>query len=196
MPFNAFLIRWAKKLIESISWPYTFTPTSVRIPVESILIRLMIGCVHPFVTPGRCNFEFNSLMMSFFVNPGRHCDFGFKRMIVSIMLIGELSVAVLALPAFPKTFSTSGTDFIILSCTCRILFTSELETSGNVTGINRMEPSSSGGINSRPRLINIGILMMSASMFTPIVVFLHLMHFLITGSYTLSKPRLIGFVDS
>ena len=34
--------------------PYTFTPTSVRIPVESILILLIIGCVQPLVTPGIC----------------------------------------------------------------------------------------------------------------------------------------------
>ena len=37
------------------------------------------------------------------------------------MLIGELSVAVFALPALPNTFSTSGTDLMILSCTCKIV---------------------------------------------------------------------------
>ena len=151
-------------------------------PVESMLMRLIIGWVHPLVTPGICNFEFSSLIISFFVNPGLHTDLGLSKMIVSIILIGELSVAVLALPALPKTFSTSGTDLIILSCTCKILFTSELETSGSVTGINKIEPSSNGGINSRPRLITSGTLISKAMMFTAIVVFLQLKHPLITGS--------------
>ena len=145
-------------------------------------MRLIIGCVHPFVTPGICNFEFSSLIISFFVRSERHCDFGFSIIIVSTILIGELSVAVLALPAFPKTSSTSGTDFIILSCTCKILFTSELETSGKVTGIKRIEPSSNGGINSRPKLITNGMLMSNAITFTAIVVLLHRIHPLITGS--------------
>ena len=35
-------------------------------------------------------------------------------MIVSIMLIGELSVAVFALPAFPRTLCTSGKPLMIL----------------------------------------------------------------------------------
>ena len=142
----------------------------------------MIGCVHPFVTPGICNFELSSLIISFFVRPDLHCDFGFSSTIVSIILIGELSVALLALPALPKTFSTSGTDLIILSCTCKIFFTSELETSGKVTGMKRIEPSSSGGINSRPRLNNNGMMTIKAIILTAIVVFLHLRHALITGS--------------
>src|SRR6266480_1458394 len=117
-------------------------------------------------------------------------------MIVTIMLIGELSVAVLALPALPSTFSTSGTDLMILSCTCNIRFTSELETSGSVTGIKRIEPSSKGGMNSRPRLSNNGILINKAIILTAIVVFLQRIQPLIMGSYILSSPRLIGFADS
>ena len=59
-------------------------------------------------------------------------------MIVSIMLIGELSVAVFALPALPRTCDTSGMVFMILSCTCNNLLASELEISGMVTGIKTM----------------------------------------------------------
>src|SRR5487761_1914660 len=173
-------------------WPYTFTPTSVLIPVESILILLIIGCVQPLVTPGICNFLLSSFTISSFFIPGLHSDFGFNKIIVSIILMGELSVAVLALPALPKTFLTSGTEAIILSCTCNILFTSELETSGIVTGINRIEPSSNGGINSLPKLMMSGILTSNAIMFKAIVVLRHLMHHLMIGSYIFPKPLLIG----
>src|SRR5512138_1146179 len=100
---------------------------------------------------------------------------------VSIMLMGELSVAVLALPAFPSTLSTSGTVLMILSWTCRILLISLFETSGSVTGMNRRDPSSSGGMNSVPRLKNMGMLMISATIFTPMVVLRHFRQSLIIG---------------
>jgi hypothetical protein len=54
-------------------------------------------------------------MISLLVLPALHSLWGLSKMIVSIILIGLLSVAVLALPAFPKTWVTSGIDFIILS---------------------------------------------------------------------------------
>src|SRR6185312_17565686 len=111
---------------------------------------------------------------SSFVFPALHSDFGFNKTIVSIMLIGELSVALLALPALPNTFFTSGTEAIILSWICRILFTSVLETSGIITGINKIEPSSSGGINSRPRLKIKGILISKAMILIAMVVLRHL----------------------
>ena len=109
------------------------------------------------------------------------------------MLMGELSVAVFARPALPKTLATSGIDFINLSCTCSIRFTSEFDTSGKVTGINKTEPSSNGGINSLPKLINKGMLISKATMLIPIVVFRHLIQVRINGSYTFSKTLLIGF---
>src|SRR5580765_4412830 len=165
-------------------------------PVESILMRLIIGCVQPLVTPGICSLLFNSLMISFFVIPFRHSFFGFSMTMVSIMLIGELSVAVFALPAFPNTDFTSGSEEMILSCTCKILFTSLLETSGSVTGINNTVPSSSGGINSLPRLMIIGMLIASAITLMAIVVFRHLIQARITGSYNLSKKRLTGLALS
>ena len=88
--------------------------------------------------------------MSFFVMPGRHWLFGFRVMIVSIMLRGALSVAVSARPAFPRTCSTSGTLRMMLSCSERIRATSVTEAFGSVTGIYRSDPSSSGGMNSDP----------------------------------------------
>ena len=182
--------------MESRFCPYTFTPTSVRIPVDSILIRLIMGCVHPLVTPGICNLALSSLMTSFLLIPFLHSDCGFSSTMVSIMLIGELSVAVFALPALPKTFFTSGTDLMSLSCTCKMRFASLLLTSGSVTGMNKIEPSSSGGINSLPRLISMGILMANAMMFTASVVFRHLIQVRMTGSYIFSNMRFTGFLVS
>src|SRR5665213_58827 len=173
--------------------PYTFTPTSVLIPVESILIRLIIGCVQPLVTPGICSLLLSSLMMLSFETPFLHSLRGFNITIVSIILIGELSVAEFTLPALPSTDFTSGSLARILSWTCKILFTSALETSGKVTGIKRMLPSSNGGINSVPRLITIGTLAASAIIITVIVILRHLMQVLMRGWYTFSKKRLIGF---
>ena len=98
------------------------------------------------------------------------------------MLNGNLSVAVLARPALPNTLSTSGTDLMILSCTCRIRLASSFEMSGNVTGIKRIDCSSRGGINSFPRLISKGILMSTARMLIPMVVFLHFMQARMIGS--------------
>src|SRR6185437_11952657 len=176
--------------------PYTFTPTSVLIPVDSMLILLIIGCVQPLVTPGICSLLFSSLMMLSLVTPFLHSLLGFSITIVSIILIGELSVAVLALPALPSTDFTSGSEARILSCTCKILFTSLLDTSGSVTGMNNMEPSSSGGINSLPKLITIGTLAARAITIIPMVVLRHLIHARITGSYTFSKNRLTGLALS
>ena len=150
-------------------------------PVESMLIRLMMGCVQPLVTPGICSFELSSLMMPSFVIPFRHSFFGFSKMMVSIMLIGELSVAVFALPALPSTCATSGKVLMILSCTCNNLLASELETSGKVTGINNKDPSSNGGINSEPSFVIITMPHINAIILIPITVFRHLRHHFKTG---------------
>jgi len=56
---------------------------------------------------------------------------------------------------------------MILSCTCNIRFTSELETSGKVTGIKSRDPSSNGGINSLPRLRIRGMLINKAMILIP-----------------------------
>src|SRR5690606_36864875 len=135
-------------------------------------------------------------MMSSLVIPALHSLLGLSMMIVSIMLRGELSVAVLALPAFPSTLSTSGTVLMILSCTCMIRLISVLDTSGRVTGMNKMLCSSKGGINSVPILLNNGMAMIKAMMFTASVVFLHFNTFRNTGSYILSRKLLTGFLAS
>src|SRR5215203_379020 len=131
-------------------------------------------------------------MISFFVIPSRHSDRGFKRTMVSIMLMGALSVAVLALPALPKTFCTSGIVSINLSCTCIILLISEFETSGKVTGMNNSDPSSKGGINSRPILMTKGMLNMTKARDIAIVVFFQAKHQRITGEYRKIKKRETG----
>ncbi len=154
----------------------------MRTPVESMLIRLMIGCVQPLVTPGICIFALSSAMMSALRMPGRHWSRGFSMISVSIMLMGELSVAVFARPALPSTWSTSGTEVINLSCTCRIRLISVLEMSGNVTGMKRIEPSSKGGMNSVPKRVSMKPPMASATMLIAKVVRRQCMHHRSTGA--------------
>ena len=144
---------------------------SVLTPVESILIRLMIGWVQPLVTPGICSFSFNSVISFSLVIPLRHSDFGFSSIILSIMLIGALSVAVYARPAFPSTLFTSGTETIILSWICKMRLASLLDTSGSVTGINNNVPSSRGGINSEPNRNTNGMLPRTIKIQIAIIVF-------------------------
>ncbi len=50
--------------------PKIFTPRSVRTPVESMLMRLMMGCVQPLRTPGMWSFASSSEMMSFLRDAG------------------------------------------------------------------------------------------------------------------------------
>ena len=130
------------------------------------------------------------------VSPSRHCSLGFSIMMVSIILMGELSVAVLARPALPNTWSTSGTDMMILSCTCKIRLASALEISGRVTGIKRMLCSSRGGINSLPRLPSRGIEITRAMTLMANVVLRHFKTALMVGSYTFSSIRLMGLALS
>ena len=177
-------------------WPYTFTPTSVRMPVLSILMRLMMGWVQPLTTPGIWSLPFISSISLALVIPSRHCSRGLSRMMVSIMLMGELSVAELARPALPSTLSTSGTCLIILSCTCRMRFISVFDTSGWATGMNRMEPSFSGGMNSVPRLMIKGMLMSSNPMLMASVVLRQRITQCSIGEYTRSRKRLSGFCSS
>ena len=81
--------------------PSTFTPTGVRMPVESMSMRARIGCVQAFDTPGNCRAASISALRLASVTPGRHSAFGFKAMTVSNISIGAGSVAVLARPALP-----------------------------------------------------------------------------------------------
>src|SRR5579859_266564 len=73
---------------------------------------------------------------------------------------------------------------------------SELEMSGNVTGINNMDCSSRGGINSVPKLISKGTLTANADRLTAMVVFLHFIQVRIMGSYNFSNRRVRRFAAS
>src|SRR3990167_4630121 len=117
------------------SGPNILIPIGLRIPVESMSIRFFIGIVQMFGIPMKLSFSFISstsfssvivsgqiLWNGLLVNSGRkeyqrrsflHSDFGLRTIVVSNMLRGAVSVDVSALPAFPKTVSTSGNDFII-----------------------------------------------------------------------------------
>lgn len=68
-----------------------------------MLIRLMIGIVQPFPTPGICSFAFSSPISPSIVMPGRHSRGGLRRMIVSNIDTGDGSVEVSARPTFPRT---------------------------------------------------------------------------------------------
>ena len=65
----------------------------------------------------------------------RHASGGFRRTVVSIIEKGAGSVEVSARPALPKTTSTSGNDFRILSCSVRRRCASVTEIPGSVVGM-------------------------------------------------------------
>ena len=69
---------------------------------------------------------------------------------VSTISIGEGSVGVSARPAFPTASSTSGKESISRLRALRSSATWVIEARGTVTGMSRMDPSSRGGMNSRP----------------------------------------------
>jgi len=87
-------------------------------------------------------------MISCFVIHFLQFSLGFRVIILSIIDRGAGSVAVRALPAFHTTFSTSGIFEIILLVSRSISKALFSETSGRVTGIYMILPSSRGGINS------------------------------------------------
>src|SRR5437899_654731 len=70
-------------------------------------MRLRMGCVQMFVTPGMRSFSSSRCIMASFVWPAGHWSFGLKVTIVSLMLIGAGSVEVSARPIFPMTDSTA-----------------------------------------------------------------------------------------
>ena len=69
---------------------------------------------------------------------------------VSIMLIGAGSRADSDRPNLPTTLATSGTLSMARSCRAITCCTSVKEALGKSDGIARNEPSSRGGMNSRP----------------------------------------------
>jgi len=117
-------------------------------PVDSMLIPVDDRLGQPLVTPVSV-VAVELIDDIFFVDARTHCDFG-EQDDGFYHLIGELSVALFARPALPRTFMTSGSDLIILSCTCKIRFTG-VETSGS-DGIKKQGTLIQGRMNSLPRL--------------------------------------------
>ena len=115
--------------------PKILMPTGVRMPVESMSTRALIGIVQAFATPGRRTSRSSSASSFAGVIPGRHSFSGFRLMTVSIISSGAGSVAERARPAFPKTDSTSGTCLMILSCAARICWAVCTDAPGSVIGM-------------------------------------------------------------
>ncbi len=161
MPGTAFTAASTSAPIRSISprlAPKTLMPIGVRMPVESMSIRALIGIVHAFVVPGIFSARSISSTSSSCEmwsrhtwrrtpasHPGaqdeyqrsffRHSDSGFRRTVVSIIENGAGSVEVSARPALPNTRSTSGKDFRTRSCTCSSRSASVTEMPGSVVGM-------------------------------------------------------------
>ena len=91
----------ATRSISPRSVPNTLTPTGVRMPVESMSMRALIGMVQAFETPGNCSALSISAISESMVTPGRHRSFGFRLITVSNISVGAGSVAVAARPALP-----------------------------------------------------------------------------------------------
>jgi hypothetical protein len=93
-------------------------PIGVRMPVDSMSMRALIGMVQELATPGNCSAWSISAISLSMVMPARHSDSGLRLITVSNISVGAGSVAVLARPALPKTDATSGKLLMILSCVC------------------------------------------------------------------------------
>jgi hypothetical protein len=127
-------------------------PIGVRMPVESMSIRALIGMVQAFEMPGNCSASSISAMSLSVVMPARHSFSGFRLITVSNISIGAGSVAVLARPAFPHTECTSGKLLMILFCVCSTSAALVMDMPGSEAGMYSREPSLSVGMNSLPSL--------------------------------------------
>ena len=132
------------------SSPKTLTPTSERMPVVSMLIRLMMGWVQMFETPGRVVATSSSAISFSRVIPGRHWDSGLRLTMASVMFTGAGSVEVSAREIFATTPATSGTLRMAAFCFLLISIACGREIAGSVTGMNMRCPSFRGGMNSFP----------------------------------------------
>jgi len=81
--------------------PITLTPIGVRMPVDSMSMRALIGMVQALETPGNCSALSISAIRLSMVMPDRHCSFGLRLTTVSNISDGAGSVAVAARPALP-----------------------------------------------------------------------------------------------
>ncbi len=126
-------------------------PIGVRMPVDSMSMRALIGIVHALEMPGNCSALSSSAISLSVVMPGRHSDSGFRLITVSNISIGAGSVAVLARPALPYTELTSGKLLMILSCVCSTSAALVIDMPGSDVGMYSSVPSFSVGMNSVPR---------------------------------------------
>ena len=128
--------------------------------------------------------------------PLRQLPRGFRVIVVSNMSKPAGSVAVDARPLFPQTCSTSGNWRSRPSWMRRISLARAILTPGNVVGINRIVPSSTGGMNSLP-IRDHGI-QVTISVATAIHTTGHRWRSteVINGRYILMRNRLIGFARS
>ena len=110
-------------------------PTGVLTPVDNISIRVLIGCTQALVIPGIRTVFCSSAIMLSKVTPSRHSAVGLSIIVVSSMVSGAGSVAVIARPTLPNTRLTSGTVFISRSVCCNISAALPALTLGNVVGI-------------------------------------------------------------
>ena len=87
--------------ISSRSLPNTLMPIGVRMPVDNMSMRALIGMVQELATPGNCSALSISAINMSRVRPARHSDSGLRLITVSNISVGAGSVAVLARPALP-----------------------------------------------------------------------------------------------
>src|SRR6266481_7894482 len=107
----------------------------VRIPVDSMSMRALIGMVQALETPGNCSALSISAISLSTVMPGRHSLSGLRLITVSNICVGAGSVAVEARPALPQTEATSGNDLMILYCVCTSTAALVTDRPGSVVGI-------------------------------------------------------------
>jgi len=122
-------------------------------PVDSMSMRLRMGCVQMLVTPGMRSFSSSLSRIASLVVPAGHSSFGLKMTTVSVMLMGAGSVAVSARPILPTTISTAGSAAMMRSCSrmSSVALVSEME--GSAMGIQSADSSSNGGMNSEPMVV-------------------------------------------
>ncbi len=133
--------------------PKTLTPTWVRMPVESMSMRLRMGCVQMLVTPGIRSLSSRRARMESLVVPWGHSSLGLKTTVVSAMLIGAGSVEVSARPTLPTTMATAGSARRMRSCWRRISVALVREIRGSVMGMKSAVSSLRGGMNSEPMVV-------------------------------------------
>src|SRR5438094_4770260 len=125
----------------------TLTPTGVRMPVESMSIRALIGMVQALETPGNCSALSIPAISLSIVMPGRHLLSGLRLITVSNISVGAGSVAVEARPALPQTEATSGNDLMILFWVCTSSAALVTDSPGSVVGLQHSVPAFRLGMN-------------------------------------------------